>query len=143
MNDAYVSALAALAGSVVGAVGSIATTWLTSNAQERARGFSQEMSRRENLYGEFIEEAAKVYAHALRNELDDVSNLVHLYALASKLRLFASAGVISKADDAMRRIVETYQGPNRGLPVPFSEQDAHQIDVLRAFSEACRKEMVV
>jgi hypothetical protein len=143
MNDAYVSAFAALAGSVVGAVGSIATTWLTSNAQERARRFSQEMSRRENLYGEFIEEAAKVYAHALRNELEDVSNLVHLYALASKLRLFASTNVVSKADNVMHHIIATYQAPNRDLPVPLSEQDAHQLDVLRAFSEACRKEMAV
>jgi hypothetical protein len=124
-------------------MGSIGTTWLTSSAQERAQRLTQVMSRRENLYGEFIEEAAKVYSHALISKLDDASNLVHLYALVSKLRLFASTSVISKADDAMQQIIDTYNGPNRDLPGLLSEQDARSLDVLRAFSEACRKEMAL
>ena len=37
MNSAYISAIAALAGSGIGAVASFATTWLTQDAQERAR----------------------------------------------------------------------------------------------------------
>ena len=143
MDSAYISALAALAGSVVGAMGSIGTTWLTSSAQERAQRFNQVMSRRENLYGEFIEEAAKVYSHALTTKLDDVSNLVHLYALVSKLRLFAPVSVVSKADDVMRQIIDTYNGPNRDLPGLLSEQDARALDVLRSFSEACRQEMAL
>src|SRR3954471_1892214 len=119
MDNAFLSAFAVLAGSVVGALGSITTTWLTSSAQERTRRFTQAMSRRENLYGEFIEEAAKVYSHALTSSLDDVSKLVHLYALVSKLRLFASPNVVLKADDAMQRIIDTYQGPNMDLRAPL------------------------
>lgn len=143
MDSAYISAFAALAGSLVGAMGSIGTTWLTSSAQERSQRVTQVMSRRENLYGEFIEEAAKVYSDALTSNLDEISKLVHLYALVSKLRLFASASVVSRADDAVQQIIDTYNGPHRDLLGMLSEQDARNLDVLRAFSEACRKEMAL
>lgn len=37
MNPAYLSAFSALAGSAIGAVTSLATTWLTQYAQTRAQ----------------------------------------------------------------------------------------------------------
>src|SRR5258708_23955976 len=98
MDNAYISAIAALAGSGIGAVAAFATTWLTQDAQVRAERFAQAMTRREHLYGEFIEEASKLFADALTHELDDLSKFVRLYALVGRLRLFASAGVIAKAE---------------------------------------------
>ena len=65
MNNAYMSAIAALAGSAVGALASLATTWLTLPSHERADRFAQAITRREHLYGEFIEEASKLFADAL------------------------------------------------------------------------------
>jgi hypothetical protein len=65
MDNAYISAIAALAGSGIGAVASFATTWLTQDAQVRAQRFAQAMTRRERLYGEFIEEASKLFTWAL------------------------------------------------------------------------------
>jgi len=50
MNTAYFSAFAALAGSAIGALGGVVTTWITLNGQQRARRFAREMSRKENLY---------------------------------------------------------------------------------------------
>ena len=49
MNSAYISALAASAGSAIGALASFATTWLTQHEQERATRLAQEMSRMANL----------------------------------------------------------------------------------------------
>jgi len=142
VDSAYISALAALSGSVVGALGSIATTWLTATAQERTNRINQAMTRRQTLYGDFIEEAAKVYSHALTSNLDDVSNLMHLYAVMNKLRLFAPANVVARADDAMERIIETYQGPNINVRTELRANEARDLDVLRGFSEACRKDLV-
>jgi hypothetical protein len=59
MDAAYISAFAALGGSAVGAFASFTTTWLTLNSQERANRSARAVTRRENLYGEFIEEVAK------------------------------------------------------------------------------------
>ena len=67
MDNAYMSAVAALAGSATGGLASFATTWLTQHAQERAQRFAQAMARRERLYGEFIEEASGVTARAFLN----------------------------------------------------------------------------
>ncbi len=142
MNSAYISAIAALAGSGIGAVASFVTTWLTQDAQERARRVAQAMARREHLYGEFIEEASKLFTDALTHELDDPSKFVRLYALVGRLRLFAPANVIAKADEVMQHIVETYRLPNRDFRNPEDRQ-REDVDVLRALSEACREDLHV
>src|SRR5882724_12489570 len=129
MNNAYLSAVAALAGSAIGALASFATTWLTQHAQQRAQRFGQAMARREHLYGDFIEEASKLFTDALTHELDDPSKFVHLYALVGKLRLFANANVISRAEEVMRLIVETYNLPIRDFR-NTEERGEHDGDVL-------------
>ncbi|SRR5258705_2920723 len=142
MNDAYMSGIAALAGSATGALASFATTWLTQYKQERAQRFAQAMALRHRLYGEFIEEASKLFTDALSHELDDASKFVRLYALVGKLRLFATANVISRAEVVMQLIGETYRLPNRDFRNP-EDRHAPDVDVLRAFSEACREELGV
>src|SRR6267143_4809605 len=142
MNDAYTSGMAALAGSAIGALASFATTWLTQHAPERTQRFAQAMALSQQLYGEFIEEASKLFTDALIHQLDDPSKFVRLYALVGKLRLFAAANVVSRAEEVMQRIGETYNLPNRDFGNP---EDRHErdVDVLRAFSEACREDLHV
>ena len=142
MTDAYTSAIAALAGSAIGGLASFATTWLTQHAQDRTQRFAQAMALRQRLYGEFIEEASRLFTDALTHQLDDPSTFVRLYALVGKLRLFATANVISRAQEVMRFIVETYKLPNRDFRNPQERQEP-DVDVLRAFSEACREELHV
>src|SRR6266436_1284128 len=96
MNSAYISAFAALAGSGIGAIASFATTWLTQDAQARAQRFAQAMTRRERLYGEFIEEASRLFTDALTHQFDDPSKFVRLYALVGKLRLGALVTSLQK-----------------------------------------------
>ena len=123
MNDVYMSGIAALAGSATGALASFATTWLTQYKQERAQRFAQAMALRHRLYEEFIEEASKLFTDALTHELDDPSKFLRLYALVGKLRLFATANVISRAEEAMRLIVETYNLPSRDFRNPQKRQE--------------------
>jgi hypothetical protein len=143
MNNAYIPALAALAGSATGALASFATTWLTQHSQERAQRYAQAMTLREQLYGRFIEEASKLFTDALTHELDDPSKFVALYALVAKLRLFASPSVIANAEQVMRRIVETYNLPNRDYRKPVDIEEQPEQDLLRGFSEACRGDLHV
>jgi hypothetical protein len=143
MNNAYIPALAALAGSAIGALASFATTWLTQHSQERAQRYAQAMTLREQLYGGFIEEASKLFTDALTHELGDPSKFVALYALIAKLRLFASPRVIASAEQVMRRIVETYNLPNRDYRKPVEVEEQPEQDLLRGFSEACRADLHV
>ena len=140
MNPAYLSALSALAGSLIGALASFSTTWLTQHFQVRTQRRQQEMSRREKLYGDFIDEASRLFADALTHSLGEPSKLVSLYAILGKLRLFASSRTMEVAQDVMSRIVTVYYRP----PEDFQGQatiESHSLDVLRDFTEACRADL--
>jgi hypothetical protein len=52
------------------------------------------------------------------------------------------ANVIASAEQVMQRIVETYYLPNRDFSNP-EEKPREDIDMLRAFSEACRQDLGV
>ena len=140
MHNAYVSAIAALAGSAIGALASFATTWLTLHSHERAQRFAQATTRREHLYGEFIEEASKLFTDALTHQFDEPSKFVRLYALVGNLRLCASSDVIVKAEEVMRRVVATYKLPNIDFH-NLAEREESETDLLRGFSEACREDL--
>jgi hypothetical protein len=141
MNSAYVSALAALAGSAIGAFASLATTWLTQRFQDRTQRRAQEISRREKLFGDFIDEASKMVADAMMHSLDDPSKLVPLYAIKGRMRLFASDRTTTAADAVMKRIVHTYYTPNADFHK--NEPGASEtLTFLDDFIEACRSELV-
>src|SRR5882757_9578908 len=142
MDNAYMSAIAALAGSTIGGFASFATTWLTQHSQERAQRFAQAMIRREHLYGGFIEEASKLFTDAMTHQLEEPSKFVRLYAPVGNLRLCASSDVIVQAKEVMRLIFETYNSPN----IDFRNREnrrENDTDLLRAFSEACREDLHV
>jgi hypothetical protein len=141
MDAASLSALSALAGSAVGALASLGTTWLTQRYQDRSQRLAQERARRERLFGEFIEQASQVFADALSHTpLEDPARLVPLYATIGKLRLFASERTIAAADAVMARIIETYYLPNMDFTARPNPQDV-DYDILRDFTEACRAEL--
>jgi hypothetical protein len=141
MDVAYTSAFAALAGSAIGAFASFATTWLTQHQQERATRLAQEMSRRERLYGEFIDEASRLLADALTHHLEEPSKMVPLYAIMGKLRLFASPKVVTRADEVMAHLVEIYDLPNADFRKPSDRPTPDRVDILRAFGDACREDL--
>jgi hypothetical protein len=140
VNPAYLPALAALAGSAIGGLTSFASAWLTQEHQARANRLSRDKARRRKVYKQFIDEASKLYADALVHDLE-VSALVSVYALVSRMRVLSSPTVIRKAEAVVRMIVETYLAPNRTAPELHELLSAHAIDPLRAFSEECRAEL--
>ncbi|MFE1599441.1 hypothetical protein [Methylobacterium sp. ID0610] len=143
MDAGYVSALAALAGSAIGALASFASTWMTQHAQQRATQLVQDRARREALYGEFIREASKLFADAFRNELDDPAKLVNLYAIVNTIRLFGDPCTLDEAERVMHRIGETYFSPNKDLSAFADIRHAGELDPLCAFSNACRTELAI
>src|SRR5258707_11481379 len=106
MNLAYLTALAALAGSALGGLTSLASAWLTQHRQARAERLSQDKSRRQKLYKQFIDEASKLYADALAHDQAEVSALVSIYALISRMRVLSSSAVIERAEAVVRMIID-------------------------------------
>ena len=141
MDAAYISAMAALAGSAIGALTSLMTSWLTQHAQARATLRVQDRARREALYGEFIREASKLFVDAFEHELDDPAKLLQLYAIVSTIRLFGQPGTVAAAEQVMNRIGAAYFAPNKELHLFGDITRAGELDPLFTFSQACRAEL--
>ena len=139
MDMFYIPALASFSGSASGTLASIVTNWVTQRRKDRVRHTLRAASQREELYKSFIEEASKIYAHALFNDKSEVSELVGLYAFIARMKILSSDAVVEAAEKAGRLILDTYLSPNRtfvDLPELINEMDP-----LRDFSEACRHEL--
>jgi len=141
MNAAYVSALAALAGSIIGGLTTFAAAWVTQRQQANVQWLLQEKTRRQELYQQFIEEASKLYTDALMHDQVAISPLVGLYALINKIRIFSSPGIAERADKIVRMIIDTYFLPNKTLPEVRAMMESGALDPLRDFSEMCRDEL--
>jgi hypothetical protein len=141
MDSAYFSAFAALAGSTIGGVTSLAASWLTQHAQFRAQEHTREVSRREDLYKSFIDEASRLFADAYEHDKAEISSLVKLYALVGRMRIVSSPKIIQSADEVARKIIETYRAPNKTFREVSEVVDSDAMNPLREFSAACREEL--
>jgi hypothetical protein len=139
MELAFIPAVAAFSGSASGALATVLTSWVSQRRGDRARLRSQTNSKREELYKSFIEEASRLYADALVKDKTEVSELVALYALIGRMKILSSDEVIEAAEKVGRLILETYLSPNRTF-VDLPDL-LHEVDPLRDFSEACRREL--
>jgi len=140
MDAGYITGLAALGGAAVGGVTSFITSWTTLRAQTRAQGRSNSKSRRQDLYKAFIVRAAEIYADALTRNQVDLTRLVNLYALISRMRVLSSPPVVDRAVQIAKKVVETYKQPNIGPEQLESLSWDGDADLLRGFSEAVRDE---
>ena len=141
MDPAYFSALAALAGAAIGGLTSLGTSWLTQRSQIRSLQRTHDITRREELYKDFIEEASKLYVDAYEHDQADISKLVGLYALASRMRVLSAPSIVEHADRVIRVIIETYLGPNKTFRDVIEIMDKQSMNPLRDFSESCREEL--
>jgi hypothetical protein len=141
MDAGYVTALAGLAGALIGSLANVVTTWATHSSQRRDKQQGAEDARKQKLFGEFVAEASRLYADALSHQKDDVMDLVGVYALVAKMRLIAPGPVVDAAEDAMKTIVEAYLEPNRTLSEIRTLAQRGELDFLSRFGDECRLEL--
>ena len=140
MDTSIISALAALTGAAVGGLTSGIANRLNHRSQLRTQWLLHEKSRRQILYADFIEEAAKCYIHALQHDEADIPGLVGLYAKLSRMRALSSKTVVHRAEDVARKILDTYLEPDRSFVELREMAIDGTIDLLRGFSDACHDE---
>ena len=141
MNPAYLAALSALTGSVIGGLISGVATWLSQRSQARAGEFTRKLSRRDDLYTDFIVAASKAYGEALVSNEPQIQELVALYGMISRMRVMSSPRIVAIAEKIMSTTIDTYFAPNRTI------RDLHEViksgkemDPLKDFTEAVREE---
>jgi len=143
MHDAaYLSALSALAGSLVGGLTSGITTWLSVVNQARSGRLAHELSQRDELYRDFIVAASKIYGDAMLTNEPQMQDLVALYAMISRMRVLSSSRTVACAQKVMEATVDTYFAPNKTVhELREVIKSGDGIDPLKEFSEAAREEL--
>jgi hypothetical protein len=140
MSPGATAGLAAVFGSLVGALGSSTSTWITQRHQDRRDVLAKKIVRRETLYSDFINESARLLVDAAAHNASDPKNLIPAYALLSRIRLSSSPKVLQAAEGVVKRIVETYPQPN------LTAEQIQSVAVsgenpLKDFSDICRAEL--
>ena len=140
-----VTATAAGLGSLVGAAASITTTWISNRAQTHRAHAEWRERERETLLKEFISEASRLAIDALTHSLERPDAIVALYGILSRIRLVSGPEVVRQGEACCRRIIELYGQPNLTtdqLRVVIAGPQVDQLDPLKAFSNACRMELL-
>lgn len=144
MDVAYVSALSALAGSVVGGLISGIATWLSQREQAVAGKRAHNQSRLEELYKDFILAASIAHGKALTSSEPQIQEIVALYGMISRMRVLSSPQIVASADKSMHAILDTYFAPNKTIRELYDlvkSGGAPGIDPLMEFSELVREEL--
>ena len=142
MDTSFVTALAALLGSLIGGFTSFATTWLSQRQSTKAQWLRDEVAKRETLYTDFIDEAAQRLVDAIENSITDKSQVVRFYALFNRIRVVSSPEVVQSADRVMEFTIKLYNAPNVTLRDIFAPDAAPgDPDPLAGFGAACRTEL--
>jgi hypothetical protein len=133
-------ALAAICGSMTGALGSSVSTWITQRHADRRDLLARRIFHREQLYSDFITESTRILVDALENSFKDPDKLIPGFSLLSRVRLSASTEVLSSAEELVREIVKMYSEPNL-TPEEIRARALTGRDPLKRFSELCRAEL--
>jgi hypothetical protein len=139
-QSAAITALAAIAGSVVGGLTSFATTYFTQRNQAHRDLLSREVANREELYSQFIKEATNLYADSLDKTLTNPAMLIGMYSLIGRIRLIGSDKVLAAAEKVADSIIVSYSRPPTTLDDFYKVVHETRVDPLKEFTEACREE---
>ena len=125
MDAAYISAVSALAGSVIGGLTTGFTTLLTQRSQARAGMLAHDLARREDLIRDFIVAASKTYGDAIVNNEPRMPEIIDLYAMVSRMRVLGMPRTANQTIRDLREVVKSGKG----------------VDPLRDFAAAAREEL--
>jgi hypothetical protein len=110
-QSSAITALAAVAGSIVGGLASFLTTYFTQRHQAHRDLMLREAAHREELYSQFIKEAANVYVDSLDKTLESPASLLEVYSLVGRIRLISNDTVLAAAEKVVDSIVDSYNRP--------------------------------
>jgi len=142
VDGTVIVASAALAGSLVGALSSVAATFIGQRLQARWTQLRAELEEREKLYGVFVEEAVHLFVDAIERSKIDPVKIMRLYSKVARIRLASTDDVLNAAEEVGKRLFEAYERPPDD-PAEVLARYANGEDTLnplREFTEACRLE---
>ena len=141
MDSTLTSVLAALGGSVVGATTPVLSNFVLQRSVTQRELTTRELAKREELYSEFIRQGTLLYAKSLSQSLDNLDEIVAMYALVNRIRLFASVSVLEAAEAFVKKLVVRFGETNMSLDQMKSIALEQHADPLNDFALKCRSEL--
>ena len=141
INPAIISALAALGGSSIGALAPVLSSFVLQRSVTQRDLLNSQIAQRETLYSDFINEASRIYAKSMTQDLQSMDEIVAIYAMLSRIRLLSTGPVIDAAENFVRLIVTNFGQPNRTVEEIRSAALTAKTEPLSVFSLACRREL--
>src|ERR1700684_848224 len=138
MDNTLTSILAALGGSIIGASTPVLRNFVLQRSLTQRELTNREIAQREDLYSEFIRQGTACYAKALSQSLDNIDEIVAMYALVNRIRLFASGSVLEAAEAFVKKLVERFGEKNMSLDQIRSIALKQHADPLNDFALKCR-----
>jgi len=142
MNVAYISAFAALAGSMVGGlILGIAT--LTSQRYQILAGHrAHQTSHREEVFRDFILAASKAHGQAMMSNQPDVEDLIKMYGAITRMEVLCAPSTVECARQVVQVTLETCFQPNKALPeILAMMKSGAWVNPLSEFAQAARSEL--
>ena len=141
MDSTLTSVLAALSGSVIGATTPVLSNFVIQRSATQRELTYREIAQREELYSEFIRAGTTCYAKALSQNLDNIDEIVAMYALVNRIRLFASRSVLEAAEAFVKILIAKYGEKNLTIEQIKSAALEQHADPLNDFALKCRSEL--
>jgi hypothetical protein len=141
MDSTLTGVLAALGGSVIGATTPVISNFVLQRSVTQRELTNREIAQREELYSEFIRQGTSCYAKALSQSLQGIDEIVSMYALVNRIRLFASEDVLKAAEAFVKKLVETYGENNMSIEQIKTAALEQHVDPLNEFALKCRAEL--
>ena len=141
MDSTLTSVLAALSGSVIGASTPVLSNFVLQRSVAQRELTNREIAQREELYAEFIRQGTGCYANALSQSLENIDEIVAMYALVNRIRLFASNSVLEAAEAFVKKLVAKYGEQNMTIEQIKSVALEQHADPLNDFALKCRSEL--
>lgn len=133
-----------LLGALIGGGASIAVAVYNQRAEERIQRVANEVTKRETIYADFLENASKLLLSAhTHDEIVLGNDEQHLIALINRMRLFAPPHIVGEAEDALKAIVEVLLTPSIELRQLARESLSRRPDPdpFLKFSLSCRADL--
>jgi hypothetical protein len=141
LDPAVIAATSGILGSIVGALSSLGTTFMTQRLQARRERVSLDLTKREELYGEYIERVTPLFAESIEKTEFDPARIFDLYSLLGRIRLSSSDKVLREAEQVIVHLLKWYSNTVLEVRGLMERAARHEVsDPLEVFTQACRRE---
>ena len=141
MDMTSVTALSGVLGTLVGVSATGAVAWINQKTLHRRELVRDDMRMRQELYGEFLTECARLLVDAFQHTLEKPETFVPVYGLINRIRLCATKPVLTEAERLVGRITDQYFSNNLTVQEVRQLTRSGEGDALKEFGEACRAEL--